>query len=114
MGAPSAGDVVLVRFPFSDLSATKVRPAVVLAAAGRDDFVLCQITSNSYSDPLAIALSNADFATGGLLAASFARPGKLFTANSSLIFRQVGQLQHAAFTRLLDGVITLLNPDQRN
>ena len=113
MGAPSAGEVVLVRFPFSDLSATKVRPAV-LAAAGRDDFVLCQITSNSYSEPLAIALGNADFATGGLLAASFARPGKLFTANSSLIFRQVGQLQHAAFTRLLDGVIALLNADRSN
>ncbi len=37
MVAPSVGSVVLVAFPFSDLSATKNRPAVVLASAGHDD-----------------------------------------------------------------------------
>ena len=37
MGTPTAGSVVLVRFPFSDLSQTKLRPAVVLADAGRGD-----------------------------------------------------------------------------
>jgi len=46
MVSPSKGSVVLVKFPFSDLSSSKLRPAVVLAAAGRDDWILCQITSN--------------------------------------------------------------------
>ena len=50
MVTPSAGSVVLVRFPFSDLSQTRLRPAVVLADAGRGDWVLCQVTSNAYSD----------------------------------------------------------------
>jgi hypothetical protein len=40
---------VLVRFPFSDLSFMKLRPALVLADAGRGDWVLCQITSNPYA-----------------------------------------------------------------
>ena len=44
MVAPSIGSVVLVRFPFSDLSESKLRPAVVLADAGRGDWVLCQVT----------------------------------------------------------------------
>jgi mRNA interferase MazF len=35
--APAPGAVVVVRFPFSDLSQTKLRPAVVLADAGRGD-----------------------------------------------------------------------------
>jgi hypothetical protein len=35
-----AGSVVLVRFPFSDLSKTKLRPAVVLADVGRGDRIL--------------------------------------------------------------------------
>ena len=36
MVIPANGAVVLVRFPFSDLSNTKVRPAIVLAETGRD------------------------------------------------------------------------------
>ena len=42
--------MVLVRFPFSDLSQSKLRPAVVLANAGRGDQILCQITSKRYGD----------------------------------------------------------------
>lgn len=57
MVTPSEGSVVLVRFPFSDLSSSKLRPAVVLAFTGRDDWILCQVTSNPYSDPTAIQLS---------------------------------------------------------
>jgi mRNA interferase MazF len=43
--APSVGSVVLVPFPVSDLSLSKLRPAVVLADAGRGDWILCQVTS---------------------------------------------------------------------
>lgn len=64
MGAPSAGAVVLVPFPFSDLTQAKLRPAVVLGDAGRGDFILCQVTSNPDGDPLAIELTTADFASG--------------------------------------------------
>ena len=46
----AAGLVVLVRFPFSDLSQIKLRPAVVLAHAGRADWIMCQVTSKSYAD----------------------------------------------------------------
>jgi mRNA interferase MazF len=79
-----------------------------LADAGRGDWVLCQITSNPYGDPRAVALTNADFQAGGLRVASFARPGKLFTANVNLMVASVGQLQDAAFHRVLDAVIDLL------
>ncbi len=54
MVAPAAGSIVLVNFPFSDLSAAKLRPAIVLASAERDDWILCQLTSNPYSDPNAV------------------------------------------------------------
>jgi mRNA interferase MazF len=64
MVLPSAGEIVLLPFPFSDLSAAKVRPAVSLADAGRGDWVLCQITSSSYGDPFAVPLNAGDFEAG--------------------------------------------------
>jgi mRNA interferase MazF len=59
MVTPAAGLVALVPFPFSDLSQAKLRPAVILADAGRDDWILCQVTSNPYSDPQVIVLTGA-------------------------------------------------------
>lgn len=108
MVPPSAGAVVLVNFPFSDLSQAKLRPAVVLASAGRGDWILCQITSNSYSDPRALELTNNSFASGSLHLLSYARPGKLFTANRALMVSQIGILSGGALAEIIDAVISLL------
>jgi PemK-like, MazF-like toxin of type II toxin-antitoxin system len=104
MVTPSTGSVVLVPFPFSDLSQSKLRPAAVLADAGRDDWILCQITSNSYGDSCAVELRDADFVSGGLRVASFARPAKLFTAHKSLFVAEVGKLNDQTVKRLLAAV----------
>ena len=81
MGTFAAGQVVVLPFPFSDLSRSKYRPALLIAHAGRGDWIACQITSNPYSDPHAVEIKDTDFASGGLQRISYARPGKLFTAN---------------------------------
>ena len=60
------GDVVVLPFPFSDLSQTKRRPALVVAEAGGDELLLCQITSQPVRDRYAVALSDADFHSGSL------------------------------------------------
>jgi mRNA interferase MazF len=78
MGTLAAGQVVIVNFPFSDLTTSKLRPAVVLAESGRGDWILCQITSKSYGDAKAIPLDAPDFAQGSLRLVSYVRPGKLF------------------------------------
>lgn len=106
----AAGAVVLVPFPFSELSRSKLRPAVVLADAYRGDWILCRITSKPYADPRSVPLDNADFQTGSLRIKSHARPGKLFTANRQLIVSQAGQLTTASLARILDAVVALLRP----
>ena len=108
MVTPSIGAVVLVPFPFSDLSQSKLRPAVVLADAGKSDFVLCQVTSKAYADARAVELTDASFATGSLRAISYARPAKLFTANDSLLVSQVGELTEDALKQIIDAVVALL------
>ena len=65
MNAIAAQRVVLLPFPFSDLSASKLHPALVLADAGRGDWLLCQITSQPYADLGAVELTQTDFASGG-------------------------------------------------
>jgi len=105
---PSSGSVVLVPFPFSDLSQTKLRPAVVLADAARGDWILCQITSKPYSDPRAVELTNASFAQGSLHLVSYARPSKLFTANRGLIVRQAGALKDDMLKQIVEVVVELL------
>jgi mRNA interferase MazF len=108
MVTPTAGTVVLVRFPFSDLSRAKLRPAVVLADAGRGDWILCQVTSKPYGDAQAIALDDDSFATGSLRVTSYARPGKLFTANRSLMVAEVGTLKPASFKQIVEAVVEIL------
>ena len=108
MVTPTAGSVVLVPFPFSDLSNSKLRPAVALADAGRGDWVMCQITSKRYSDPHAVELDGGSFQRGSLHTVSYARPGKLFTANQSLTVRQVGLLKADALQKVVDAVVELL------
>jgi mRNA interferase MazF len=104
----SAAAVVMVAFPFSDLTQTKLRPAVVIAGAERGDWVLCQVTSNAYADPHAVALTGSDFMSGGLRVTSYARPGKLFTGNQHLIVSEVGTLNGVAFARVVQAVTALV------
>jgi len=108
VAALAVGLVVLVPFPFSDLSQAKLRPAVVLADAGRDDWILCQVTSNPYGDPRAIPLADSDFRHGSLRVTSYARPGKLFTANSRLVVSNVGSLKSEALHAIVQAIIDLL------
>jgi mRNA interferase MazF len=108
VGSFAAGSVVLVRFPFSDLSQSKLRPAVVLADCGRGDWLLCQITSNSYSDARAIEISDADFWKGSLRLTSYARPAKLFTAHESLISSETGILHNSVLKRITEEINSLI------
>ncbi len=108
MVTPSPASVVVIAFPFTDLSGTKLRPAVVLTPAGRDDWILCQITSNPHSDPNAIRLIDESFIQGSLHAVSFARPIKLFTAHASLMNTRVAILKNKVFSEILNATINAL------
>lgn len=98
---PRVGSVVLVTFPFSNLRGQKVRPALVLAKAEFDNFILCQITSKPYSSKISIKLEPKDFETGELPIISFVRPDKLFTADMTIIKNTVGELSSTTTNKVL-------------
>ncbi len=91
------GDIVLVPFPFTDLSATKVRPALVLwVNTTGDDVTLCFISSqninNLSSEEFLLEPSNSDFAITGLKIASKVRVTRVATIEKRLIARRIGNL----------------------
>jgi len=109
MGPFASRQVILLPFPFSDLSSSKLRPALLLAPSGKGDWVLCQVTSRPYADAGAIALEPGDFSEGGLLLRSFARPGKLFTAHESLFQRIAGRIDAHVHAQVVGAIIAMLN-----
>jgi mRNA interferase MazF len=102
------GDVVIVPFPFSDLTQTKRRPALVITTLTGDDLILCQITSQSISDRYAILLNNDDFSSGNLNQPSNIRPNRLFTADKQIILYKAGQIKLEKLTEVVNQIVTII------
>lgn len=85
MGRFMKGDIVVLNFPFSDLSGVKRRPALVLSDLDGNDIILCQITSNNKLDKYSLSLNDDDFIEGKLASKSVIRLNKLFTADKNSI-----------------------------
>ncbi|MDZ7363318.1 MAG: type II toxin-antitoxin system PemK/MazF family toxin [candidate division KSB1 bacterium] len=92
------GKVVLVPFPFDDLSATKVRPALCLTdpIGTFRHVVLAFITSRIPSDMMesdfVIDAAQDDFVMTGLRVSSTLRLHRLMTVTTSLIERELGSI----------------------
>lgn len=109
MEAPAKGAVVLVRFPFSDLSRTKLRPAVVLADAGRGDRVLCQVHKQAIQRPHGRGAGRDRVRVRLVARYELRQTGEVVHGEQSdLITAEVGALKREAVTRIVDAVVTLL------
>ena len=108
MGELVKGDVVVVLFPFSDLSSAKKRPALVLATPDGDDVILCQITSRLVLDRYAILIGEGDFSSGSLRQDSNVRPTRIFTADKKIIQYTAGHLNDNAITAIVDRVVEIM------
>jgi mRNA interferase MazF len=109
MGKFVKGDVVVIPFPFTDLSGSKKRPAFVVADLSGDDIIVCQITSKSKSDPFALPLAAHDFSSGGLPVDSFIRPNKIFTADKNSILSVAGHLDENKTRAAINSIITIIS-----
>ena len=96
------GDIVVLPFPYSDLSSSKKRPAMVLANLKGNDIILCQITSQFVKDSYAIALNEPDFLKGSLNKPSNIRPNRLFTAEKNIINQKAGTVKPEVFEQVVE------------
>ena len=102
------GDVVVVPFPFSDLTQAKRRPALVIAELEGDDFILCQITSQRIKDKYAVPIEDDDFETGTLKQRSNVRPNRIFTADRHIILYRVGHLKPEKINQIIERIVSIL------
>ena len=92
----SRGDVILVPFPFSDLSGQKKRPGVVISAdshiRAQNDLIVAQISSQVSNPVPPDEYEIADWdGVAGLLFPSVVRP-KLFTLEDSMVLKPLGYI----------------------
>lgn len=99
------GDVVLVPFPFTDLAATKVRPALVVSAdpQGGDltlAFVSSVVPAGAGARDVVLNEDDPAFPGSGLKRTSVFRMSKLVTLNRSLVARRLGGITQDVQARL--------------
>ncbi|HEY0262372.1 MAG TPA: type II toxin-antitoxin system PemK/MazF family toxin [Chitinophagales bacterium] len=88
------GDVILVPFPFSDLSGSKLRPALVISSEQVNqtrDLICVQITSKVFNDFFFFELNDNDVIPK-LPLKSGIRLHKIFTVEQNRIERKLGEL----------------------
>ena len=107
MGRFIKGDIVVVPFPFSDLSQSKKRPALVLVDLKGEDLILSQITSQNIYDSYAIEISENDFENGNINKISNIRPNKIFTADKGIILYKVAHLSEEKIREVTDKIISI-------
>lgn len=103
------GDIVVIPFPFSNLSEVKKRPAFVVSELTGDDVILCQITSQTIKDKYSIPLSKNDFVIGNLSVKSNIRPNRIFTADKNIILYKVGNIKENKIREVIHKIIEIIN-----
>jgi len=102
------GDVISVPFPFSDASATKRRPALVIAESDSNNIIVCPITSKPGRD-YEIKLADQDFKVGKLnLSPCYIRPNIIATVDKNNVIRHVGKLKEEKVNEVITAIIEIL------
>ena len=104
-----AGDIVVVSFPFTDLSNSRRRPALVLSNLEGDDIVICEITSVMRSDAYVISLDNRDLESGKLKTNSIIRPNRIVTIHKNKISYKFGKIKNSKLQEVLGKVKIVFN-----
>jgi mRNA interferase MazF len=101
------GDIVLLKFPFTDTKTFKKRPALIINDLNDDDIIVCRITSKIYETSFDVYIDN--WEKSGLKLPSVIRVHKLATLEKDMVGLVIGKIDKSLkekirtiFTRLTD------------
>jgi len=106
------GDIVLVKFPFTDISSKKLRPALIIAGESKfKDFILAFITTQfdqKEEYDVFLTTNSKDFKQTGLKKESILKLNKLTTLNKRMIVGKIGSLTKELMNQINDNLRNLL------
>lgn len=103
-------DIVLIPFPYSDLSGSKRRPALIISNSKmqrHEDIICCLITSNPSNQ--GIVLEDSFFEDNLLPFKSWVKPYRIFTLKKSLIIKKLSSIKESAYKKVLDELYSHIN-----
>ena len=107
-------EIILVPFPYSDLSSSKRRPVLIVFNDDYNqnfqDVVVCVITSNLHKDAYSVELENEDLEIGVLPESSVVKAHKLFTIHQSKIIRKFSVVKDEYFDEVASKIKHLIEP----
>lgn len=111
------GDIVLVRFPFSDLSSSKIRPVLVISNDSYNrkylDVVVCGITSNLHPTDYSIFIEQNDLETGLLKSKSKIKVDAITALEKSIFLKTIGKIKTEVITQVKDHLLKLIDYKQK-
>jgi mRNA interferase MazF len=100
MPSYSKNDIILVRYPFSDLSAAKVRPAVVISAPHTSQDLLITLLTSKTGSLLVGEFVLAEWSTVGLNVLTALKRG-IYMVHQRLVVKRLGKLGDADAAQLV-------------
>ncbi len=98
-------DVVLTKFPFSNLTDYKVRPVLVLSKDSYNrkyaDVIVCAITSNLDESDYGLTITTESLEEGQLKVASKVRADAITNIEQAIILKKIGKVKQAVFSKVL-------------
>lgn len=106
------GEIVILPFPFTDLSSVKQRPVLIISNdeynQKKDDFVVCGITSNVQDTLYSVPIDNFSLSEGIIPVSSRIKADKLFTLKQSLVRKKVARVKEAVLEKVKEEIKKLM------
>ena len=106
------GDIVLVKFPFTDASSGKLRPALIISndtINKTGDYLLMQVTIRLHGDALSLIISKKDYQEEPLYKQSELRLHKIFILNESLMTNKITSVNDVFMKVVINRLLLLLS-----
>jgi len=106
------GEIVIVPFPFSNLSSIKQRPVIVLSKnmdnETVEDIITCGITSNIKDSKYSVLIENRNLVEGKIPKLSRVKVDKLFTISQDIVKKKVGRINKETFEKVKSEFVKLV------